>query len=353
MVKLVRFLCLAWLIPFVSSAVVYFGFASNYTTGVFSAAGFENRYEAGVYRHRILGREALLRIHEFIEDYGLPALAPRSLAIMDRQGSPAFYTAYFLSNTLFLCLTCSVLFFLLDRFASAQGAATPDLVLLSLILLMTITQFVVVPYDTLSYFFLATGCGLILRRPSLAGRLALAVVVVLAALNRETAALTPAFFFAVHHRHLLRRPLRLTDQHYMLGFLLLCFAATYGALRLALGAQDSIYQSFRLAENLGNPFSMLGTAFFAAVALVLCLGGGDRRASHANGHANAMFLLAASPYVLFVLILGQPWEIRLWVPMILSMVILHTCAADGGEIAPAEATAMAQDGAREPSQGLA
>ncbi len=315
--KIARFLCLAWIVPFVLGLVVYYGFTTNYTTGVFSEAGFEHRYENSVYRYRVLGRWIHQQTHRLIEDQDLLALAPRSLEVLDGEGSAEHYTAYFLSNTFFLCLTSSVLFLVLGRSALARSPGLADALLLLLCLLMAISQYVVVPYDMVSYFFLACAFYLIAGKPDLRGAAALGLVVALGTLSRETAALIPAFFLASHQRRLLSRPFRWNAYHSTLVFLLLCFAATYLAARLALGSGGTVFQSFRLWHNLGNPFSLAGLLFFAAILVVLLLDARARREC-------VVFLVACLPYLLFAVIVGQPWEIRLWVPVILSIAVLKT-----------------------------
>ncbi len=319
-----RFLCLAWVVPFVLSVVVYYGFTTNYTTGVFSATGFEHRYGNDVYRYRVLGSWLQLTTHRAIERHGLLSLAPRSLKLLDPSGSPAFYTAYFLNNTFFLCLTCSVLFLVLRNSAVARLPGLADALLLLSCLLMTITQYVVVPYDTLSYFFLACGFYLITARPGVVQTAVLGLVVVLGTLTRETAALIPAFFLACHRRRLLARPFVWSAPHTVLALLAGCFAATYAALRLALGTQDAVFQSFRLTQNLGNPFSLAGLTLLGALILTSLL---DRRA---RGEIT-VFLAASVPYLLSALAVAQPWEIRLWVPILLSILVLKVGAPNSGD----------------------
>jgi len=321
--RIIRLLCLGFVIPFVLSMVVYFGFSSNYTGGVFSEAGFRAQYETGIYRFRVLGRITLLEINSFLEARQSPPIAPRALFLLDRNASPRFYTAYFFNNTLFLCLTCCTLLLLFDRFSSPQALWIGDLAVLLLCLLMAITQYVVAPYDTLSYFFLALGAFLTYGRQRPATVAALGAVVVLGALTRETAALIPAFYLAVHHRPLLARPFRFSIHLAGLIVSALCFVATYAALRLALGFEAAFHQDVQLAYNLSNPFGVAGLLFFGAVLAVLLLSGPGRR-------EGAVFLLVSLPYSLFLLATGILWEIRLWVPVILALVVLKVAAAATG-----------------------
>lgn len=322
--RTVRLACLGLLIPLVLSLVVYFGFASTYTTGVFSDEGFRVQYEEGIYKYRVLGRLGLLGFKSLIEDAGLPALAPRALLLLDRNGSPVFYTAYFLDNAFFLCLACGVLVLLFDRRCPPDALWIADLAVLLLALLMAITQYVVVPYDTMSYFFLCLAFVLIFARTSLMNTVLLGLVVVLGALTRETAALILAFYFAVHHRSLLARPFRRSAAQATLLFLIVCFLATYAGLRLALGPGEAVFQDVQLLANLVNPFGLAGLLFAVAATAVLLLSSPGRRES-------VVFLLASLPYALFILATARLWEIRLWVPVLLSIVVLKVCLSGEGD----------------------
>jgi hypothetical protein len=313
--RIIRLICLGFLIPLVLSLVVYFGFASNYTVGVFSEEGFRGQYEAGVYKYRVLGRITLLKINELVESSPLPALAPRAVFLLDRQASPVFYTAYFINNTLFLCLACCVLVLLFDRLSPPHGVWVGDLLVLLLALLTTVMQFVVVPYDTLASFFLCLAFSLILREPRPATTILLGLVVVLGALTRETAALILAFYVAVHHRRLLARPVRWSAQHSTLIFLAACFLLTYAGMRLALGPGNAVFEDLRLVENLTSPFGLAGLIFFLAVTAVLLLSGPGQRES-------LLFLLASLPYLVFILVTARLWEMRLWIPVFLAIVVL-------------------------------
>jgi len=313
--RVIRLVCLGFVIPLVLSMVVYFGFASNYSAGVFSEAGFRGQYETGIFKYRVLGRLTLLKINEIVESSTFPAIAPRAMFLLDRNGSPFFYTAYFLNNTLFLCLACGVLMLLFERLSPPRNVWIGDLLVVLLCLLMAVTQYVVVPYDTMASFFLCLAFGLVLGEQKLFKIILLGLVIVLGTLTRETAALILAFYFAAHHRRLLARPLRWSPQLSALIFLGACFFCTYEGMRLALGPGDATFQDVQIKDNLTSPFGLAGLLFFLAVTAVLLLNGPGRRES-------LLFLLASLPYLLFILFTARLWEMRLWIPVFLSIVTL-------------------------------
>jgi hypothetical protein len=313
--RIIRLVCLGFVIPLVLSMVVYFGFTSNYSAGVFSEAGFREQYEVGIYKYRVLGRLTLLEINTIIENSTFPAIAPRAMFLLDRNGSPVFYTAYFLNNTLFLCLACGVLLLLFEKLAPPRSVWVGDLLVALLCLLMAVTQYVVVPYDTMASFFLCLAFGLVIGEQKPARMILLGLVVVLGALTRETAALILAFYFAVHHRRLLARPFRWSREHTALLFLAACFFSTYAGMRLALGPGNAVFEDVQLKDNLTSSFGLAGLLFFLALTAILLLNGPGCRES-------LLFLLASLPYLLFILITARLWEMRLWIPVFLSIVTL-------------------------------
>src|SRR6266540_2096359 len=152
-----RILLLGCVIPIIASSIVYQGFTTNYTTQVFSEQSFKNQYENGIYKYRVLGRVLLLKTYKLINSYELPTLTPfNSLKLLDRAGDIEFFSAYFYINTVFLCLTCMVLFFILGGHTKDTDFMNVDLPILFICFLIAITQYVIVPYDNISYFFLAT-----------------------------------------------------------------------------------------------------------------------------------------------------------------------------------------------------
>jgi hypothetical protein len=322
--RIIRLVCLGFVIPLVLSMVVYFGFASTYTVGVFSDEGFRDHYENGIYKYRVLGRLSLLTVKEIFENTAFPAIAPQALLLLDRNGSPSFYMAYFLNNTLFLCLACAVLMLLFERLSPPGSLWVGDLLVLLLCLLMAITQYVVVPYDTMSSFFLCLAFGLILGEQKLARVILLGLVVVLGTLTRETAALILAFYFAVHHRPLLAWPVRWTRHHSILLFLVTCFLSTYAGMRLALGPGNAVFEDVQILRSLDSSFAVAGLLLFPAVTAVLLLNGPGRR-------EGLLFLLASLPYLLFILVTARLWETRLWIPVFLSLVTLKVWRMGTGD----------------------
>lgn len=302
------------------------GFSTNYTGNVFSKQGFELQYETGIYKYRVLGNTLLLKTYDFIKRYDLPTMAPYSLHILDNAGDPLFYSAYFYMNTVFLCLTCALLLIIFGAHRKNTDFMTVDLPVLFLCFLMAITQYVVVPYDTLSYFFLSIAVILIIYDRKTPGNLiGLCIVTIVAALTRETAIFIPSFYFAINYQDILRKPatFKVNQKQGVLLILTTCYLLTYLGLRWVFGHEQAVYEAFLFSNNPHLLYALLGILFYASIALILFI-------TTAITKEISMFFLITSPYVLFIMLFADPWEIRLWTPLILLLIILKVRASQAG-----------------------
>ena len=318
----IRLFLLAFVIPLIMSIMAYAGFFTNYTAEVFSQEGFEHYYRSGIYKYRLISPDLLIHTYQLIKAYDLPTIFPHSLTVMDSDGDPQFYSAYFYVNTFFLCLTCLIVIMILSAGRRSPDFLVLDLPIIFLCALIALTQYVIVPYDTISYFLLSLAVALILsRRRSWWRLLSLSAILVIATLIRETSAFILALYFAVDYREILPKPGNRELNSTQAAFLVLifCFLCTYIGLRIALGSEQSIFQAFLLARNMNLSYSILGLLFFASVSLLFLT-------TPPITKEMTIFSVVTFPYVIFVFLFADPWEIRLWVPMILPLLILKVRA---------------------------
>lgn len=317
--KIIHAVVLTVVFPFLLSLVVYYGFGTNYTGGVFHEAGFRQQYEHGIYKYRVLGPILLIKTYGFMKSEWLPApitrgfskTLPASTRILDEQADGLFYAAYFIQNTFFLVLGSIVLYLLLTHRYPANASSVSSSQMIGTFL-MVITQYVVCPYDTLSYSLILLSFLLIVR-PFRFSYLVLLLVLVINTLSRESAALTLSFFFSYHYSKIIslnRKELR------QLAGLVGMFFATYTLIRLHFGFDDhTLYQSVQLESNLRHPLGLAGILALPVVAYSLC-------AETRNLKRCLIFTLASSPYFLGMIAIASTWEIRLWVPVWLGLLIL-------------------------------
>ena len=265
----------------------------------------------------------LLKTYELIKRYDLPTFAPRSLNLLDYAGDPQFYSAYFYMNTFFLCLTSMLLLIILGAHRKNTDFMMVDLPVLFMCFLIGISQYVVVPYDTLSYFFLSTAVILIINdNGTLWNLLGLCTVIILATLTRETAAFILSFYFAINSKTILTPPttLKINRKQAVLIVITACFLFTYIGLRWVFGYDHAIYEAFVLSKNLDRPDSMLGILFFISIALIIFI-------TKAVQKEISVFFIVTFPYVLFIWLFADAWEIRLWTPLILLLIIMKVRAS--------------------------
>ncbi|MGZ9235610.1 MAG: hypothetical protein ACXW4E_08805, partial [Anaerolineales bacterium] len=146
------------------------------------------------------------------------------------------------------------------------------------------------------------------------------MIVILATLTRETSAFILAFYFAINHKALLTRPTKGKLNQEQLEFLVvsICFLCTYVGLRLLLGYEHAIYQAFLFSRNMNLSNSLFGMLFFASMALIIITGAITKEIS--------IFLVITLPYAVFIFLFAEPWEIRLWMPIILLLIIMKVRA---------------------------
>jgi hypothetical protein len=311
--RALRFICAAWILPAGFSLVAFFGFFTNYTTDVFSVPGLLARYEGSVFRYRVLGRKLVASVAAWLESWDIAWEVPRALTLFDPSASGATYWAYMLVHIVFTCAGCSILLLTLRRHAMNRDDGNAELVVAGVALLTALAAFVVTPYDALFFALQIAALALTLRQASPATTALLAGVTVLAMLTRETAYFLPAFYLAVHHSAVLAR-----NRARMAGLVAsaAALALTYVALRTVYGWRGgSVYSSVQVAANT-EWTALAGSAMLLASAVLLLSPG-------PNLQARVWYAALSAPYVVFVHVFAAPWEWRLWMPIVVPLVVLR------------------------------
>jgi len=298
--RLVYVLFLTILFSCITSYIVYFGFVSNYSHRMFSRPAFIDLYGKGIFHYRVLSRYWLLGLDDLIDPTG-------------RQ----FYQTTFYFNTFFLVLTsiAGVLLLHLPRtFRLSEGEKILYILLIPLVI--NITQFVLVPYDTLGYFFQLLIAYLFLafyEKEYGFATLSISLLLVVSTLNRESSAINLSFL--------------ITLQYFMYGWnrrtifaaaaFILSFLVTYVLLRMVIGEAPPSGPN-ALIGHLGIFVNQVGIAFWLVIAAFVHLLANDRQ----NRRFLLCFYLLSTPYIFLVLKDGILWEIRLYIPLFLGSLLL-------------------------------
>lgn len=280
-----------------------------YSGGTFHLQGFLAQYDYGIYRYRLLGRDAVLLIYRNLLHlfHDQPLAMPR-----DPDATLLFYASYVTLNA--LCFSVSN--FLLLLLLSDSERRLSDLrlaVYLYLAFIQTLAMAVVNPYDQLAYllilvsFFAAT-----IRRNWLA-YLVLGVAAIAGTLTRETQFLvTPALFsvgiFSSANR---------SRRYWTAGSLnLALFTLVYIALRLSLPGKEIVAAGWTYGGKWAIESAIvLALLFFIGTSLALRM--------RSDIRPTFMLLAFSTPYIVTILVSGILREMRLLVPVLLAQAFVY------------------------------
>jgi hypothetical protein len=290
---------IAVLLPILVSIVFHYGFFTNYTRGTFNIRGFEAQYNTGVFRYRVIGNTLVSEIAEWMHRH--PAMYDRfksATTALNAPDDPVMYGAYFMLNTVSLVMVSALLYSLCAGMYQY----------LALLLLTAMTLYVVTPYDVLSYAVILAGILAVIRgwTPWLIP------LMIIGTLVRETMILVIPFYMLSRSG---------TSRYTMTAALVAAFAVAYFGIRAYMGDMGSMGEIAQsgviLMANLDvRPArTLLGIGMLIVVLTMIV--------SARNNAKNALYFIAASmPYIVYVILVAQPQEIRLWVPVWLGAALI-------------------------------
>lgn len=322
-----RYLLIGIIFPFLMQYVAYYRFTSNYLPNVFSEKSFTDFYENSVFRYRILGRELQiwtyhqLKAKSFSHNIGEMEVYAKRLDVMDPNADKVFYFTYFILNAVFTILTALGLLYLFDKQNLYHMNEQQKIFSTSfLVLVICITQFVVTPYDVLTYFLEVVSFIVFIsymRTNKWYTMLTFCLLMIVATLTRESSALILSFAAALYYTQ------------YGFGWWwikklivpVLCFVITYAGIRLAYINQPiALAEKFTFFKNLDikHPASYAGILMTVIVFYMMF--------KSANSPISRKLLMnyfiMTLPYVLVLPFIGILIEFRLWVPVVVGSTML-------------------------------
>jgi hypothetical protein len=291
-------------------------------TGALDPGAFAAQYYQGVYRYRIVGRDLLIEVYNFLSAHFVdrPYPLPR-----DQSASFLFYSAYVVSNGIYFGLSNVLLLSLL--WVKKEGLPDRELALyIYYTLLLAMSMAVVTPYDQLAYLLLLVGIlGTRAKSPSL-GILLVAVSAVAGMLNRETEFLLASFLATMA----LFSPKPLAKRYvlYLLVDVVLS-VGVYAGVRLLTPGNLQVIQAITYGGKWALQ-SVVVIGFLLASVIVIAM------RLYANVRPALIFLLLSLPYGLAIVMGGDIRELRLVVPVVLSVLCLYVfLGRENGELARA------------------
>jgi hypothetical protein len=241
----------------------------------------------------------------------------RIVGFIDSKGTLSFYFSYFIINSVFSILGVWIFYLISIKFFFVGNINKSILAVLFYTVSVAMFQYVLVPYDYTSFFFNNLIIYLFLiqkNRKSILLMSAMLFTIVLATLNRETSALAISFMLALNFTE--KKNLFESVKGIVLPAA--AFLITYVGLRLFLGFDSGFLNKFTLLLNLISPLNLFGifTGIFSIYLVYYFAGKSDIRKTLTN------YLLFSMTYILVSLCGGITYEIRLWTPLIINLVII-------------------------------
>lgn len=303
------------MLAFLISTFVYFSFANIYSSKILNIAEFNDQFGSGIYQFRKLSGWLLLAFYEYIQtlhiDYQI-----FKFKFQHPKTDPALYLSFYGLNTFFLMLS-AVIFTLIGE-SRLFKATEPEKILIGslLIFVIALSQFVIVPYDVSSYFFLLLFFCFFLKflnRQDSKNLTILILILAVSALNRESAALSVSLAATLLY---LKNGFKKTTVT-PVAILAAVFLSVYVVLRL-FSQSFSTNDGNLLIENLTQPKNLLGLLFWAVFLVFSLILAKDALATRGI----LLFHLLSAPYILMCFYSGILYEVRLYVPLFISSVLL-------------------------------
>ena len=303
------------LLAFTVNSFVYFSFGNIYSSKILNYADFQHQFSSGVYQYRILSGYFLIGIYEFLSDLNID-YSLFKLKFLDDDAEPKMYLSFFLLNTFFLVLSSAVL--VLITKSKNFVATSPEKLLLTAvaILAVALSQFVIVPYDISSYFFLLLFYYVLLgylQKNSPQTLIILGSIMLVSTLNRESSALSLALAATLLFSKFGLKKETLVP----VAVLGITFLAAYLGMRF-MNENFSTNDGNLFAQNFSDPKNMLGLLFWLVFFVFPLLLAKDRR----SVNNILIFHVLSLPYIFMCFYAGILYEIRLYIPLFLCALFL-------------------------------
>lgn len=308
-------LIFAALLAFTVNSFVYFSFGNIYSSKILNYTEFRQQFSSGIYQYRVLSGYFLIWIYEFLSnlniDYGI-----FKLKFFDGSAEPKMYLSFFLLNTFFLVLTSAVMVLITET--KNFVATSSEKILFTDVAVFTIglSQFVIVPYDISSYFFLMLFFLTLIRytaKNSVIQLIFLGILMLISTLNRESSALSLSLTATLLYAKFGLKKGTLIP----VALLGITFLMAYFGMRL-MNESFTTNDGNLLIQNFSQPKNVLGLLFWLVFFVFSVLLAKDRKAVQNI----LIFHILSVPYIVMCFYAGIIYEIRLYTPLFLCALFL-------------------------------
>ncbi|MCU7614797.1 hypothetical protein N0B16_10150 [Chryseobacterium sp. GMJ5] len=304
--------------PFLLFFISYYGFESSYVE-LKSMEKAPDFMFTSVYAYRVIPNFLMLHVTDAVEMIIDQYLFSFKNFIL--KNGTVFYHSVFLINAFFFILS-SIIINKILKLRPVEMLSHPDIqkvIHLVAIFFIVIIQYVPTNCDCIAVFFYVTGVFLTLRYfhyRKITDFILLCLVVFVSTLVRETACLNIAFFAAVF---IDPEEIKKKNFHGIreIIFLILSFILPYLGLKMMITQNASFFEGVYLVKNFTSPFNLAGLLFGILgmyFTFSLC---------NKNGQLILKrYLFFSLPYLMMITFVGLFWETRLFIPLILSGIVV-------------------------------
>ena len=302
-------------LAFTVNSFVYFSFGNIYSSKILNYTDFSKQFHSGIYQYRILSGYFLLWIYDFLSSLNID-YSIFKFKFLNADSEPKMYLSFYILNTLFLVLSAGIMVFITEtkKFVATNSE---KLLLVSIaIFIIAISQFVIVPYDVSSYFFLLVFFYFLLKnleKSSSLNLIILGFILIISTLNRESSALSISLAATLLYAKLGLKKEMIKP----ILILAIAFIAVYFGMRF-MNESFSTNDGNLLLQNFTEPKNMLGLLFWIVLFIFSLI----IAKNHQAKRNILIFHLFAIPYLLMCFYTGIIYEIRLYVPLFLTSILL-------------------------------
>ncbi|WP_278354352.1 hypothetical protein [Chryseobacterium gleum] len=306
-------------LPLLLFAMSYYGFESSYTRLKTSEKTPDFLFSS-VYAYRVIPNYLSVQMTDLMY-YLINGPLSFFKDFLSKNGTP-FYHGLFLMNSVFFIL-CSLILnavFQLKSTGLLLNLNARRIIHLLSVFFIVITQYAPTNCDTIALFCYLSGVYLTLKYSDTGKNIFFFILIGLIAIStlvRETACLDIAFFAAVFFNID-----DLKKGNYQIIWkiipLVVAFLIPYLGLRAILVQEETTFvEGFYINRNFSSPFNLAGLVFALIVIYFiykLCT-------APENRSVFGKYFFFSIPYLLMITLVGLYWEVRLFLPLILTGII--------------------------------
>ncbi|ROH96343.1 hypothetical protein [Chryseobacterium daecheongense] len=297
----------------------YYGFESAYVIWIKSAEKAPDFMFESVYAYRVIPNYLSVHVTELMT-YIIDHYIPFAKTFLLKNGT-VFYHSTFLINAFFFILSSIILdkIFKLKPVEIIQNIHIRRMLHLLAVFFIVILQYVPTNCDLIAIFFYLSGVYFTLkylddRKPT--DLMLLSIIIIISTFARETACLNIAFFAAVFFDF---KTYKKRDYAVIKEMLLLviAFVLPYMGLKLAIRQDASFFEGVYFIKNFTSPYNIAGL-LFGIIALYF----GYNLCNEEGKVIVKKYLFFSLPYLIMITLVGLFWEARLFLPLILTGIVL-------------------------------